>query len=127
MLGNLLITPSLKKAYSNNLLGLLDMGSEPPPRIETREPSNILQFHTSQVNTKSKLDKLNEKTNMLIDEQEAYKQSLFIKCSEKMASLDISKQQTRCSIEQLRHNLHDIELLTANNIFKITSIKNNYQ
>jgi len=119
MLSNLLITPSLKKAYSNNLMAMLDINQEKQPRHRTFN-EDFPQFKTPPV----KLDRLEEKTNKLNEEQEAYKPNLFVKCSEKMVSLDASKQQTRCSIEQLRNNLHEIELLTANNIFKITSLKN---
>ncbi len=118
MLGNLLITPSLKKAYSNNLMAMLDINQEKQPKKAFNE--ELLHFKTPPV----KLEKLEEKTNRLIEDQEMYKQNLLLKCSEKMASLDASKQQTRFSIEQLRNNLHEIELLTANNIFKITGSKN---
>ena len=117
LLNSLLITPSLKKAYSNNLVGIL------PTKENTFTYDNNYTTR-SRSHTPVKLDKLNERTNMILDEQERYKETLMKKFSEKVSNLDQTKQQTKTSIDSLRSNLNEIELLTANNIFKITSIKN---
>jgi len=116
MLNQLLITPSLRKAYSSNLVGLLET-----PIAVSKE--NHLQLNDPATKLVAP-DKLQERTNRLLGEQETYKHELLMRCSEKMANLDASKQQTRCSIDQLRANLQEIELMTANNIFKITGMRN---
>lgn len=129
LLNNLLITPSLRKAYSNNLVGMLAAAGPgtkedydlaqmaPAPTVEPSQFSSNL-FHQQPV----KLDKLNEKSNVILEEQERYKQALLSKFSEKMNRLEQSQRQTKSSIESLKSNLGEIERLTANNIFKITSL-----
>lgn len=128
LLNSLLITPSLRKAYSNNLVGLLASGASSKENCEGTadqtkrmavEPS---QFSSSLFHQPVKLDRLNEKTNLILDEQERYKDALLSKFSEKMSRLDQSQRQTKTSIDSLKSNLGEIERLTANNIFKITSI-----
>lgn len=56
-----------------------------------------------------------------LDEQTRMREVLARNFEERFHNLERSKQQTRNVIESLKLNLNDIELMTANNIFKITS------
>ena len=124
LLNTLLITPSLRKAYSNNLVDILDPNMQGHHHYQLKENS-YNSAHKNEVPVKIlTTDKLNEKTNLIIEEQSRYKENILRKFSEKMTSLDKSKSQTKTSIDSLKSNLNEIEKLTANNIFKITSIKN---
>lgn len=117
LLNTLLVTPSLRKAYSNNLVDILN----PNQKVQSKENSYRMADMPVKILT---TDKLNEKTNLIIEEQSRYKENILRKFSEKMTYLDKSKSQTKTSIDSLKSNLNEIEKLTANNIFKITSIKN---
>lgn len=57
----------------------------------------------------------------LMDEPSKMRELLARNFEERYQNLERSKQQTRNVIESLELNLNDIELMTANNIFKITT------
>lgn len=63
----------------------------------------------------------NQNESILRDEQMRARETLAKSFQDKLMSLERSKIQTKNIIESLKLNLNDIELLTANNIFKITS------
>lgn len=63
----------------------------------------------------------NQNESILRDEQMRAREALAKSFQDKLMSLERSKIQTKNIIESLKLNLNDIELLTANNIFKITS------
>lgn len=60
--------------------------------------------------------------SILRDEQMRARESLAKSFQDKLINLERSKIQTKNILESLKLNLNDIELLTANNIYKITSI-----
>ena len=117
LLGSLLITPTIRKSYSSNLVDLYETNQHMKENRSELGSFQKAQQHKQPPN----IDKLNEKTNLMLDEQGSYKESLLKKFSDKLSSLDKSKHQTKSTIDSLRANLNDIELMTANNIFKITS------
>lgn len=61
-------------------------------------------------------------TAVALDEPTRLREILAKNFEERYQNLERSKQQTRNIIESLKLNLNDIELMTANNIFKITSL-----
>lgn len=92
---SLLITPTIRKSIGNSYVESLDT-----------------QF----------IPKENISNSVLNDEHNRAKESLAKSFQDKLLSLERSKIQTKNILESLKLNLNDIELLTANNIFKITSI-----
>ena len=56
------------------------------------------------------------------DQQNMFKESITKNFQENLNNLERSKVQTQNVIDNLRTSLSEIEILTANNIFKITSM-----
>ena len=112
LISSMLITPNLRKSYLNQTQSVLVQ------QQSVKHNQNDQNFYKI-VNS----DVLNEKTNQILDEQNRFKESLFQNFQEKLINLQKSKAQTQNLIDSLRTNLNEIEVLTANNIFKITSIK----
>lgn len=59
--------------------------------------------------------------NAHLEEQNRLRKTLMANFDDRMRNLEKSKMQTKHMIDSLKLNLNDIELKTANNIFKITS------
>ncbi|CAF0968252.1 unnamed protein product [Brachionus calyciflorus] len=94
-ISSLLITPTIRKSIGQSYIESLDSNIPPNETI-----SNCF----------------------LGDEHNRAKESLEKSFQDKLMSLERSKIQTKNILESLKLNLNDIELLTANNIYKITSI-----
>lgn len=58
----------------------------------------------------------------ITEQQNMFKESITKNFQENLYNLERSKVQTQNVIDNLRTNLSEIEILTANNIFKITSM-----
>ena len=58
----------------------------------------------------------------ITEQQNMFKESITKNFQENLYNLERSKVQTQNVIDNLRTSLSEIEILTANNIFKITSI-----
>lgn len=101
-ISNLLITPTIRKSIGSSIMD----------SIENTHQHHHHQHQTEVINT----------PNPLIDEQNRIKECLAKNFQDKLLNLEKSKMQTKNILESLKLNLNDIELMTANNIFKITSI-----
>lgn len=98
-ISSLLITPTIRKSIGSHFYD--SIGSQ------TQTQNTVNEISGSQ----------------MLDEQNRIKECLAKNFQDKLLNLEKSKLQTKSIIEGLKLNLNDIELMTANNIFKITSIK----
>lgn len=104
LISSLLITPTLRK--SNNVL-------------ESTEWAKQQSTATSKLSCSQSEPRID-----YCDKHNRFKEKLCRNFHENMCNLERSKLQTQSYIDSLRSSLSEIEIMTANNIFKLTNMKN---